>query len=63
MIFAAITFCHLVNLEQLAMALICFLISQLSCGMRFLILYVLVHLQTLGGKSRDVSLCSPFFAE
>ena len=61
MIFTAIH--SVVNLEQLAMALIHFLISQLSCGMHCLILSILVHLQTLGGKSRAVSLCSPFFAE
>ena len=44
--FAVIVFCYLVNLEQLAMALIRFLIPQLSSGMYYLILSVLALLQS-----------------
>ena len=40
MIFPEITFCPSINLEKPVMVLIIFLIYQLSCGMRYLILSV-----------------------
>ena len=54
------TFCHSVNLEQLAMAFICFLISQLSSGMCCLILPVLVVLLSLREKFRALPLFRHF---
>ena len=45
MIFAEITFSSLINLEQALTALVLFFLTyQLSCGMRYLILSVLMSL-------------------
>ena len=52
MIFAEIPFCPLINSEQPIMVLVIFLMYQLSCGMRYLILSVPLSLLVLKENPR-----------
>ena len=53
MIYVAITFCPVVSLEQQALALVLFHISQLNNGMCYLIVLEQMTLQSLKGTFRD----------
>ena len=53
MIYVAITFCPFVRLEQRALALVLFHISQLNNGMRYQIVLEQVTLQSLKGTFRE----------
>ena len=56
MIFAQITFCPAINLKQPVMFLVLFLMYQLSCGMRYLILSAPLSLLVLKPRANALDL-------